>query len=158
MNIIAGIFVILLLTVTTKALPYLAKSRCDITLNGNCYISVNTATTWQSAEDACVEWDGHLASIHSDLENYAVSSIRDKRTMNWIGLSDAANDGVYVWTDGTPFDYNNFAPGEPNNGNGESCFHMWHEAREELKWNDLRCDLSTGGSIQITFVCKKGKN
>ena len=140
-------------------MPYLDKSRCDITQNGNCYISVNTATNWQRSEDSCVEWGGHLASIHSDVENYAVSSIRDKRTMNWIGLSDTTSDGVYVWTDGTPFDYNNFATGEPNGGHGgESCFHMWHEDRGELTWNDANCDIQSWGSIQSSFVCKKGKS
>ena len=138
-------------------MPYLDKSRCDITQNGKCYISVDTAITWQRSEDSCVEWGGHLASIHSDVENYAVNSIRDKKTNTWIGLSDTTNDGVYVWTDDTPFDYNSFAPGEPNNGNGgESCFHMWYEARGELKWNDFGCDRHTWDSSQASFVCKKG--
>ena len=141
-----------------EIIPYLDKSRCDLTLNGKCYISVNAATNWQTAEDTCVEWGGHLASIHSDLENYAVNSIRDLNDWTWIGLSDTVTDGVYVWTDGTPFDYNNFHPGEPNGGQGgESCFHLFNEGRGELEWNDLHCDQHTWESVEASFVCKKGK-
>ena len=158
MNLIAGIFVILLLTVTTKALPDLAKSRCDISLNLKCYIWVDTAITWQRAEDACVEWGGHLVSIHSDLENYAVRSIRDINGFTWIGLSDTANDGDYVWTDGTPFNYHNFSPGQPDSYYGESCFHLRYQNRGELTWNDYHCNRDTLENRKMSFVCKKGKN
>lgn len=68
----------------------LDKSRCDVTLNGKCHISVNAPSPWQAAEDTCVEWGGHLTSIHSDTENYAVNSIRDTLDFTWIGLSDTA--------------------------------------------------------------------
>ena len=137
--------------------PKIDKSRCDVTLNGKCYISVNARATWDSAEDSCVEWGGHLASIHSDLENYAVNSIRDNQDFTWIGLSDTANDGVYVWTDGTEFDYNNFHPNQPDSG-GESCFHFFDELRGELNWNDYQCNRDTWLTVDTSFVCKKGRN
>ena len=131
------------------------KSRCDLTLNWKCYIWVSTATSWQTAEDTCVEWGGHLASIHSDLENYAVNSIRDLNDWTWIGLSDTATDGVYVWTDGTHFDYSKFAPGEPNGGQGgESCFHLFDN---RATWNDYHCNRDMWHSVKISFVCQKRK-
>ena len=132
--------------------------RCDITLNGKCYISMNTRSTWESAEKSCVEWGGHLASIHSDLENYVVNSIRDTRDFTWIGLSDTATNGVYVWTDGTEFDYNNFNPSQPDSFGGESCFHLFDEHRGELTWNDYHCNRDDWGSVDTSFVCKKGRN
>ena len=106
----------------------------------------------------CVEWGGHLVSIHSDVENYVVNSIRDTNDFTWIGLSDTDTDGTYVWTDGSAFDYENFASNQPDSLGGESCFHLFNENRGELTWNDYHCSRDTWGSVQTSFVCKKGIN
>ena len=137
-------------------MPFLDKARCDVKLNGKCYVSVNTVTNWQTAEDTCVEWGGHLVSIHSDVENYVVNSIRDTNDFTWIGLSDTDTDGTYVWTDGSPFDYDNFHPNQPSSSNGESCFHFFNEDKGELLWNDYHCDRDSWKSVQTSFVCCKG--
>lgn len=42
------------------------------------YIYVAQSVDWETAEDNCVEWGGHLASIHSDEELDVVSSIVPK--------------------------------------------------------------------------------
>ena len=141
-----------------EIMPLLDKARCDVTLNGKCYVSVNTVTNWQTAEAMCVEWGGHLVSIHSDVENYVVNSIRDTNDFTWIGLSDTDTDGTYVWTDGSAFDYENFASNQPDSLGGESCFHLFNENRGELTWNDYHCSRDTWGSVQTSFVCKKGIN
>ena len=139
-----------------EIMPLLDKARCDVTLNGKCYVSVNTVTNWQTAEAMCVEWGGHLVSIHSDVENYVVNSIRDTNDFTWIGLSDTETDGTYVWTDGSPFDYESFASNQPDSFGGESCFHLFDQPRGELTWNDYHCNRDTWGSVQTSFVCKKG--
>ena len=141
--------------------PLLAESRCDMTLNGKCYIFVDLKSNWSDAERCCVEWGGHLASIHSDLENYAISSLRDGQDLTWIGLNDIDNEGTFVWTDSTANDYTHFSRNQPDNARGtEDCVHLWHdgEQRDELTWNDLPCDQTSRNSHQTSYVCKKGSN
>ena len=43
----------------------------------------------------------------------------------WIGLNTISVATGFVWSDGTPVNYANWAKGEPNNANGgESCGEM----------------------------------
>ena len=69
----------------------------------------------------------------------------------WIGgRRDPENHYNWEWSDGTPWDYTNWQPGEPNDAGGnEDCAGM---LENQGQWNDKQC------SDQRTFVCKKGKN
>ena len=63
-------------------------------------------------------------------------------------------DGIttWHWADGTPVDYTNWEPGEPNDSNGqEFCVEMDSSIGQ---WNDVECN------IQRMFACKvpKGKH
>ena len=130
--------------------PNLPKSRCDLVQNGKCYIFGEKNVNWHSAETCCREWGGHLASIHSDLENYAVNSIRNKTHWTWIGLNDNAKEGTFEWTDGSALDYKNFRRGEPDNlGGPENCVDLFPGGR--LDWNDNACSF-----VAKSFVCNKG--
>ena len=54
----------------------------------------------------------------------------------------------YGWSDGTPFDYLNWADAEPNNDE-ERCVEMYAGSR---RWNDQVCDSERG------YVCKAKKS
>ena len=126
-------------------------------MNDNCYAHVDDNLNWNQAEDCCVAWGGHLASIHSAEVNSVLNDIRNKVRFTWIGLSDTANNGVYVWTDGTPFDYEKFQAGQPDSSRGESCFHFFNKARGELDWNDYHCGRTTWGRVLTSYICQKGE-
>ena len=114
-----------LLIVTGKARTCTPIQGCDARINGSCYAHVDDNLNWNEAEECCVAWGGHLASIHSDDENILLNDIRNQDRFTWIGLSDTANDGVYLWTDGTPYDYDNFHPNQSDGrqgGNGDYLF------------------------------------
>lgn len=44
-------------------------------------------------------------------------------------------DGGWAWNDGTPLDFTNWEPGEPNGGNNENCLHQYASGL----WNDATC-------------------
>ena len=57
-------------------------------------------------------------------------------------------DSEFTWTDGTPYDFQAWAPGEPNDDDGsELCVEMYIENAPGL-WNDHLCFTSRH------YVCK----
>jgi lectin-like protein/PEP-CTERM motif-containing protein len=58
----------------------------------------------------------------------------------WIGLTDQAQEGHFVWTSGEPLTYTNWIPGQPDNfGGGENWVHMMRGNNGFVpgEWNDL---------------------
>ena len=154
MKLIAVIFVTLLLIVTSEAQTCTIIQGCDVTINGSCYAHVDDNLNWNQAENCCVAWGGHLASIHSDDTNILLNGIRNQDRWTWIGLNDTTDSGDYVWTDGTPFDYENFRWDQPDNQNGESCFIFYDGS---LSWGDYGCSSTSYGSILTSYICRKSE-
>ncbi|CAG0890008.1 unnamed protein product [Cyprideis torosa] len=82
-----------------------------------CYYlkTITPGTRWIDARDSCRADGMHLVSIHSATEN---TFVHDLAGISWIGLNDLATEGEFVWSDGTPTNYANWKPSEPNNYNG----------------------------------------
>ncbi|KAK6028959.1 lectin C-type domain protein [Ostertagia ostertagi] len=75
---------------------------------------------------------------------------KNPNSLAWIGLWQAGYplSTQWAWTDGTSFDYSNWAVGEPNNADGnEHCVQIYsdHEGTDPVKdtqfqkWNDYYC-------------------
>lgn len=107
-------------------------------------------TTWTAAEAEAQSIGGHLASIHNATDNTFIHTTFASPAGGWgvwLGLNDAAVEGSYVWSDGTPYDYQNWNPGEPNNDRGDEDYvNMWTSGT----WNDLPNSLALlPGVIQV---------
>eukprot|EP01083_Nonionella_stella_P217342 780377_1 len=100
------------------------------------------------ADQACLDTYGtHLASIHSAKDNaeahaLCVPQASDNRQGCWIGLNDFDAEagrlgGLFKWYDGTPLDYQNWYPGEPNDHyyEGEDLAYISNSTGQ---WNDFR--------------------
>lgn len=88
-------------------------------------------------------------SIHSPAELLKVLALTDS---GWIGLHDseemrageAAQEGTFIWTDGSAADFLNWRQGEPN-GTGdhdEDCVHLKGDSDGTFpagQWNDRDC-------------------
>ena len=158
MNFIAGTFITLLLIVISESQTCTPIQGCDLRISDICYAYVDDNLNWNQAENCCVAWGGHLASIHSNDGNNILNSIRNQSKWTWIGLNDIATDGVYVWTDGTPFDYDSTNSGLPYS-NGEYCFHYLSEVPY---WDYYDCGSDTyvdqeGNSYPISYICQKSE-
>uniref|UniRef100_A0A7I4YIV2 C-type lectin domain-containing protein n=1 Tax=Haemonchus contortus TaxID=6289 RepID=A0A7I4YIV2_HAECO len=125
--------------------------------------------TFDEAESKCVAEGGHLASIHDKKENeliYKMAKTKtDPKTHNdfvWIGLRQVnwPKDKKWTWTDGTPVDFWNWAPSEPDNiERKEHCAQFYNLHKETVsnvpkcrckKWNDYPCQ-----SKMKFFICKR---
>ena len=99
--------------------PVDASSTCIAkatqTFGGHHYFATGNGS-WQTSQDVCTSFGGHLVKIESQTETAAVANSFPGGTgFVWIGLSDPTNTDVYVWTDLTPLSptYNGFAGGNP---------------------------------------------
>uniref|UniRef100_U3JY95 C-type lectin domain-containing protein n=1 Tax=Ficedula albicollis TaxID=59894 RepID=U3JY95_FICAL len=70
--------------------------------------------TWHSARSVCRELGGNLASIHNNqVQAFLTFHLKDVASETWIGLNDINSEDTYLWTDGSVFDYSNWAQGFP---------------------------------------------
>ena len=90
---------------------------------------------------------GHLASIHSQVENDLVTNLAGVGNKIWIGQNDRDEEGTWVHTDGTKQTWTNWIAGEPNGQNNENCAEINYDAGPG-EWNDGNCDTPRG------YVCK----
>ncbi|KAK7889702.1 hypothetical protein WMY93_025262 [Mugilogobius chulae] len=101
--------------------------------NGRSFMYVTNRATWSGAQAYCMTLGGSLASVHNFLEEDFVSHMTDERA--WIGLSDAQNEGKWLWINSEPLTYTKWCPGEPNNyGGRQHCAVI----------NYLRCSCRPG--------------
>ncbi|KAL4630216.1 C-type lectin 1 [Arapaima gigas] len=118
--------------------------------NGACYAFVNLPMSWNNAELFCEKKGGHLASIHSDVENNFVRQLtRNPATGSYPHAYIGGHKlpiNTWAWTDGTLMDYTDWAADRPDNwGGNENCIHIVSVAAD---WNDIYC------AAEFAFVCK----
>src|SRR3989344_1242793 len=124
--------------------------------NGHQYYFLSPAT-WQASEDKAVELGGHLATIHdkseSDWLTKQFTNWEGTARYPWIGLNDMKSEGSWVWSNGEPVTYSNWAPGEPNSGAGiydqEDAVHLWGAIFTPGTWNDAQEGLTYEGIVEI---------
>ena len=66
----------------------------------------------------------------------------------WLGLNDIAEEGVWVWSDGSPVTHTKFGLGQPDNSGNEDCV--------EMKSNGFLNDRSCG--VLLHFFCETNYN
>uniref|UniRef100_A0A3P9MQG6 LisH domain-containing protein C1711.05-like n=1 Tax=Oryzias latipes TaxID=8090 RepID=A0A3P9MQG6_ORYLA len=115
-----------------------------------CFIFINSPKTWAEAESYC-QFDGsNLASIHSYEQNHFLQSLTRADTHNfpqaWIGGTDTMHFGLWTWSDGSRFLYENWSD-KGKDGDADRCLKINYHY--ELKWTAARCSES------LPFVCSK---
>ncbi|XP_072046571.1 uncharacterized protein [Amphiura filiformis] len=126
------------------------------------YIGHARRSTYADAQNYCESKDGNLVSIISQEEQDFLDGCtgNDPDTSNfgfWLGLNDLANEGAFVFEDGSVYDVGytgNWATGQPDNGGtggNEDCAIMWQIPSQENNWGDVSCSQEQG------FICKKQK-
>uniref|UniRef100_A0A663E6M4 Macrophage mannose receptor 1-like n=1 Tax=Aquila chrysaetos chrysaetos TaxID=223781 RepID=A0A663E6M4_AQUCH len=72
----------------------------------------NDTLTWHAARNNCINFGGNLATISKkETQAFLMSLLKNAATDAWIGLNDINQEHTYLWTDGSPVYYTNWAKG-----------------------------------------------
>lgn len=128
--------------------PNCPKCLIEAAAGGGRYAYCVDTLDWQSAENDCRAQGGHLVSIHSQMQFQTLATRAQSLSMGdfWIGYNDQTFEGTFIWTDGTPSNFNLWNAGEPNDyGASEDCTQVY---LSNGTWNDLDCNAG------LRYVCK----
>ncbi len=107
-----------------------------------CYYASSSTANFAAAEADCQSrgsgW--HLAGVSDSTENGLVASLI-ACAPGWIGLTDAATEGSFTWTEGGNDTLSNWSSGEPS---GDDCVAMLANGQ----WEDRSC------SDSLPYVCR----
>lgn len=101
---------------------------------------------WADARTTCMGFGGDLVVIDDQAEQDFLLGQPLTAGPNYIGLSDEAVEGTFVWVDGTMLGFAAWGMGEPNDAlEGEDCAQL---GSADGAWNDIAC--ATGSA----FICE----
>lgn len=116
--------------------------------NGHVY-AVYDANLWydRSREIAENTMGGHLVTITSAEENAFVQELisNGKYEFYWIGGTDTAKEGSFVWTNGETMNYTNWSENQPDNYGGNENYMMMYKTTG--LWNDNVGDADSMGFV-----------
>uniref|UniRef100_A0A673BHE3 Macrophage mannose receptor 1 n=1 Tax=Sphaeramia orbicularis TaxID=375764 RepID=A0A673BHE3_9TELE len=105
--------------------------------------------TWYQARRSCQQQGGDLLSIIELHEQSYISGLTNTLgTSLWIGLNSLDFDSGWQWSNGNPFRYLNWAPGQPSSEPGTNCVSL--NAGKASKWESSACTRKHG------YICRKG--
>ena len=139
----------------SKAVPF----------KGHYYQIVDMGLNWNDAEAKCEQAGAHLATIASSSEQKFIEDLlikQGQRNSYWIG--GQKRGGKFFWIDNTPFDYTNWAKGQPDNF-AEKALMIYKNANPKAAknefgmWNDLSAEGTYGneeffGLNNFGFICE----
>jgi hypothetical protein len=117
--------------------------------DGHEYLFCENDANWDQARTTCQIVGFDLVVINDKAEHdFIVAGIKTKSKNDWhIGVTDRAEEGKFVWVDGSKPAYTSWATFQPDNfWFSEDCVVL----RRDATWNDIDC---TGGPHEA-FVCE----
>jgi len=103
----------------TCLLGMAGSAQCDIynPATGHWYDVVSSGAdgSWINAENDAIALGGHLVTINDAAEEAWLRSNFGSQSRYWIGFTDAAQEGTWVWSSGEPVTYTHWDEGEANN-------------------------------------------
>jgi hypothetical protein len=114
--------------------------------DGTCYTAHTTErVTWATAQSECQAIGSDLAIIRTEADNDFLTALLGANEA-FVGGTDLATEGTFLWRDGTGLTYTNWrinepnGPNEPNNGGGayqEDCIVL--QGQLAGVWDDRPC-------------------
>jgi hypothetical protein len=110
--------------------------------NGHRYAITQHELNWIEARNLAQSLGGRLIVVDDAAENQFLTDTFTQPLNGapfWLGANDFGTEGTFVWIDGTPFVYENWSTGEPNNAGDEDCASTIGIQNGQAEWNDVPC-------------------
>ncbi|XP_077159613.1 macrophage mannose receptor 1-like [Paroedura picta] len=113
---------------------------------------------WSAARTACKNLGGNLATIpNKAVQAFLTMHFEDVPVDSWIGLHDIIEERRFLWTDGSPVRYTNWASGALGTYGHRSYYNFNEDCVCMIKtpekwagsWKDKQC------SIKYGYICQK---
>ena len=95
-------------------------SLASFVFEGHSYDLTTVVGSWDQAEAEAIAKGGHLVAVNSAAEQTFLQTAFNNHSSPpdyyWIGFTDAASEGNWVWSNGDPVTFRNWAPWEPKGG------------------------------------------
>ena len=120
--------------------------------NGHAYKRIRCGS-WDDANSQAVAEDAYLVSITDAAEQeWLLKTFKPQHC--WIGLTDSANEGEWVWASGEPVTYTNWGPHEPQDTDwGDEDFVLIEYSGE---WSDAGPESIEWGMMNMAIIEKDG--
>uniref|UniRef100_A0AAZ1XTM9 C-type lectin domain-containing protein n=1 Tax=Oreochromis aureus TaxID=47969 RepID=A0AAZ1XTM9_OREAU len=159
-----------MLTQSYSTIPPTTPQPLDITTNdscykcedgwkqhgGKCYFFSTSKSSWNERSTGCITKGGGLVKIDSKEEqSFLRIAIQQKiegyDDLFWIGLTDSAVEGRWLWVDGSPLNegLTFWFFHEPNNWTGEDPDGEDCASMGKTHWFDISC------KVNIRSICEK---
>jgi len=114
------------------------------------YMLCTSAANWSTAQSTCASYGYHLFTIDSYDEQDFVEGEMDALSTGkwWMGFTDAASEGTWVWEDGSSVSYTDWYSGEPNDSGGNEDCGQLNRFHPDYGWNDEPCSSS------FAYICE----
>ncbi|XP_078582019.1 uncharacterized protein LOC144865296 [Branchiostoma floridae x Branchiostoma japonicum] len=117
-----------------------------------CYKAFSERKTYHNARQTCAEDRGLLAMPKDSAANDFIASLQHGSESRWLGLTDAINEGRWVFENGRivrSSEYINWNIAEPNGHYNENCAALYPTTGNP--WIDISC------SEYLVFTCQLDK-
>ena len=118
----------------------------EVAYAGSFYKLVQGTFTYAQAVADATAKRGRVASFPttSDYARVATAARQTTQDYLWIGLSDTANEGTWVWTNGSTAIYSRWVAGQPSGGATENRVVI---TQNSTQWADSSEDFQAAGYI-----------
>ncbi|XP_061173496.1 macrophage mannose receptor 1-like [Saccostrea echinata] len=125
----------------------------------SCFYFISKLLTWSSAEYECRKRGAHLISIDDAEEQAFITGVLKSIDVDgsvWIGANSRTEGVGFQWTDGDPFVYYNWFPGDPESQleGDEECVAMFIS---NSLWTDNSCQQLHSAVCEKMRPSKKKK-
>jgi hypothetical protein len=120
-----------------------------VSFGGHHYLIVKQKLSWQKAQLWCEAKGGQLACIESEAEQQFIAKLAAGKYY-YLGATDQVHEGVFVWINGSRFEYTKWYQGQPNNYDGDEHYLATYKRGE---WVDV-ANEGVGFWMPIGFICE----
>ena len=121
---------------------------------GKCYKLYEESKTWEAARAVCqtdapADSARDLAAVTSnDIQLFMVSLFQSSNRL-WVGGKKVVGQSSWEWSDGSPWDYDNWEANQPNyySGGDHDDYRLEIQQDYSYEWNDQRREDLRDGYI-----------